>query len=115
MELSRRTVCTSSAITPACRRSIQLSIVCCFTSSARAVWMLKIPCCSAALPVDAARGPLGEPPQLVRRDAQMLWVDPETETFVILLTSRLHPDGRAPSPSSSRMMNDRSSLIFSTG
>ena len=23
-----------------------------------------------------------------------LWIDPETETFVILLTSRLHPDGR---------------------
>jgi len=27
-----------------------------------------------------------------------LWVDPETETFVILLTSRLHPDGDQPSP-----------------
>jgi uncharacterized protein YbbC (DUF1343 family)/CubicO group peptidase (beta-lactamase class C family) len=31
-----------------------------------------------------------------------LWIDPETETFVIILTSRLHPDGRAPSPSSLR-------------
>jgi CubicO group peptidase (beta-lactamase class C family) len=27
-----------------------------------------------------------------------LWVDPETESFVILLTSRLHPDGTAPAP-----------------
>ena len=31
-----------------------------------------------------------------------LWVDPETETFVILLTSRLHPDGKAPSPTALR-------------
>ena len=31
-----------------------------------------------------------------------LWIDPETETFVIILTSRLHPDGRAPSPTSLR-------------
>ena len=28
-----------------------------------------------------------------------LWIDPETETFVIVLTSRLHPDGKAPAPS----------------
>ncbi len=27
-----------------------------------------------------------------------IWIDPETETVVILLTSRLHPDGRATSP-----------------
>jgi uncharacterized protein YbbC (DUF1343 family)/CubicO group peptidase (beta-lactamase class C family) len=27
-----------------------------------------------------------------------LWIDPETETFVILLTSRLHPDGKGASP-----------------
>ena len=27
-----------------------------------------------------------------------LWIDPETETFVILLTSRLHPGGDKPSP-----------------
>ena len=27
-----------------------------------------------------------------------LWIDPETEMFVILLTSRLHPDGKGPSP-----------------
>ncbi|HWE36856.1 MAG TPA: exo-beta-N-acetylmuramidase NamZ domain-containing protein [Isosphaeraceae bacterium] len=27
-----------------------------------------------------------------------LWIDPETRTFVIVLTSRLHPDGKAPSP-----------------
>jgi CubicO group peptidase (beta-lactamase class C family) len=27
-----------------------------------------------------------------------LWIDPETETFVILLTSRLHPDGKKASP-----------------
>jgi CubicO group peptidase (beta-lactamase class C family) len=27
-----------------------------------------------------------------------LWLDLETRTFVILLTSRLHPDGKAPSP-----------------
>ncbi len=31
-----------------------------------------------------------------------LWIDPETETFVIILTSRLHPDGRAPSPGAFR-------------
>jgi len=31
-----------------------------------------------------------------------IWIDPETETFVIILTSRLHPDGRAPSPTSLR-------------
>ncbi|WP_435009171.1 exo-beta-N-acetylmuramidase NamZ domain-containing protein [Tundrisphaera lichenicola] len=27
-----------------------------------------------------------------------IWIDPETETFVILLTSRLHPDGKGGSP-----------------
>jgi CubicO group peptidase (beta-lactamase class C family) len=27
-----------------------------------------------------------------------LWIDPQTATFVILLTSRLHPDGTAPAP-----------------
>jgi uncharacterized protein YbbC (DUF1343 family)/CubicO group peptidase (beta-lactamase class C family) len=31
-----------------------------------------------------------------------LWIDPETETFVIVLTSRLHPDGRGASPTSLR-------------
>jgi len=31
-----------------------------------------------------------------------IWIDPETDTFVIILTSRLHPDGRAPSPTSLR-------------
>jgi uncharacterized protein YbbC (DUF1343 family)/CubicO group peptidase (beta-lactamase class C family) len=31
-----------------------------------------------------------------------LWVDPETETFVILLTSRLHPDGKGGSPTALR-------------
>jgi uncharacterized protein YbbC (DUF1343 family)/CubicO group peptidase (beta-lactamase class C family) len=31
-----------------------------------------------------------------------LWIDPDTETFVILLTSRLHPDGKAPSPTALR-------------
>jgi uncharacterized protein YbbC (DUF1343 family)/CubicO group peptidase (beta-lactamase class C family) len=31
-----------------------------------------------------------------------LWIDPETETFVIILTSRLHPDGRAASPTELR-------------
>jgi uncharacterized protein YbbC (DUF1343 family)/CubicO group peptidase (beta-lactamase class C family) len=31
-----------------------------------------------------------------------VWIDPETETFVILLTSRLHPDGKAPSPTALR-------------
>jgi uncharacterized protein YbbC (DUF1343 family)/CubicO group peptidase (beta-lactamase class C family) len=31
-----------------------------------------------------------------------LWIDPETDTFVILLTSRLHPDGRQPSPNALR-------------
>ncbi len=27
-----------------------------------------------------------------------LWIDPETESFVVILTSRLHPDGKKPSP-----------------
>jgi uncharacterized protein YbbC (DUF1343 family) len=31
-----------------------------------------------------------------------LWIDPETETFVVILTSRLHPDGKAPAPSQLR-------------
>ncbi|WP_152050879.1 exo-beta-N-acetylmuramidase NamZ domain-containing protein [Tautonia marina] len=31
-----------------------------------------------------------------------IWIDPETETFVILLTSRLHPDGDKPSPTALR-------------
>jgi uncharacterized protein YbbC (DUF1343 family)/CubicO group peptidase (beta-lactamase class C family) len=31
-----------------------------------------------------------------------LWIDPETETFVIILSSRLHPDGRGRSPTSLR-------------
>ena len=31
-----------------------------------------------------------------------LWVDPETETFVVILTSRLHPDGHGRSPTSLR-------------
>ncbi len=31
-----------------------------------------------------------------------LWIDPETQTLVILLTSRLHPDGKGASPSSLR-------------
>ena len=31
-----------------------------------------------------------------------LWVDPETESFVILLTSRLYPDGKNPGPSALR-------------
>jgi uncharacterized protein YbbC (DUF1343 family)/CubicO group peptidase (beta-lactamase class C family) len=31
-----------------------------------------------------------------------LWIDPETETFVILLSSRLHPDGKAPAPTALR-------------
>jgi uncharacterized protein YbbC (DUF1343 family)/CubicO group peptidase (beta-lactamase class C family) len=31
-----------------------------------------------------------------------LWVDPETSTFVIILTSRLHPDGKAGSPTTLR-------------
>ena len=33
-----------------------------------------------------------------------LWIDPETETFVVILTSRLHPDGRAPSPTALRAL-----------
>ena len=31
-----------------------------------------------------------------------LWIDPESETFVILLTSRLHPDGKKPAPTALR-------------
>ena len=33
-----------------------------------------------------------------------LWVDPETQTFVIVLTSRLHPDGKASSPTALRAL-----------
>lgn len=31
-----------------------------------------------------------------------LWIDPESEMFVILLSSRLHPDGKAPAPTALR-------------
>lgn len=31
-----------------------------------------------------------------------LWIDPETRAFVVLLTSRLHPDGKRPAPSALR-------------
>jgi uncharacterized protein YbbC (DUF1343 family)/CubicO group peptidase (beta-lactamase class C family) len=31
-----------------------------------------------------------------------LWIDPETQVFVIVLTSRLHPDAKAPSPTALR-------------
>ncbi len=31
-----------------------------------------------------------------------LWIDPETESFVVILTSRLHPDGKKPSPTGLR-------------
>ncbi|GIW86304.1 MAG: hypothetical protein KatS3mg108_0628 [Isosphaeraceae bacterium] len=31
-----------------------------------------------------------------------LWIDPETQTFVILLTSRLHPDGKGATPTALR-------------
>jgi CubicO group peptidase (beta-lactamase class C family) len=31
-----------------------------------------------------------------------LWIDPETKCFVILLTNRVHPDGKAPSPTALR-------------
>lgn len=31
-----------------------------------------------------------------------LWIDPETDCFVILLTNRVHPDGKAPTPSALR-------------
>jgi uncharacterized protein YbbC (DUF1343 family)/CubicO group peptidase (beta-lactamase class C family) len=31
-----------------------------------------------------------------------LWIDPETETFVVILTSRVHPDGHKPSPTTLR-------------
>jgi uncharacterized protein YbbC (DUF1343 family)/CubicO group peptidase (beta-lactamase class C family) len=31
-----------------------------------------------------------------------IWIDPETETFVILLTSRLHPDGKNAGPNALR-------------
>lgn len=33
-----------------------------------------------------------------------LWIDPETESFVVILTSRLHPDGDGPAPTSLRSM-----------
>ncbi len=31
-----------------------------------------------------------------------LWIDPDTRMFVIVLTSRLHPDGKAPAPTKLR-------------
>jgi uncharacterized protein YbbC (DUF1343 family)/CubicO group peptidase (beta-lactamase class C family) len=31
-----------------------------------------------------------------------LWIDPDTKTFVILLSSRLHPDGKRPAPAALR-------------
>jgi len=31
-----------------------------------------------------------------------VWIDPETESFVVILSSRLHPDGRRPSPTALR-------------
>jgi uncharacterized protein YbbC (DUF1343 family)/CubicO group peptidase (beta-lactamase class C family) len=31
-----------------------------------------------------------------------LWIDPETRTFVVVLTSRLHPDGKQPAPTELR-------------
>jgi uncharacterized protein YbbC (DUF1343 family)/CubicO group peptidase (beta-lactamase class C family) len=31
-----------------------------------------------------------------------LWIDPETESFVVILASRLHPDGQTPSPTALR-------------
>ncbi len=31
-----------------------------------------------------------------------IWIDPETETFVVLLTSRLHPDGKGSAPAALR-------------
>jgi len=31
-----------------------------------------------------------------------LWIDPETESFVVILTSRLHPDGHASAPTALR-------------
>jgi uncharacterized protein YbbC (DUF1343 family) len=31
-----------------------------------------------------------------------IWIDPDADMFVIILTSRLHPDGRAPSPTALR-------------
>jgi uncharacterized protein YbbC (DUF1343 family)/CubicO group peptidase (beta-lactamase class C family) len=31
-----------------------------------------------------------------------IWIDPETQTFVVILTSRLHPDGKAGSPTALR-------------
>ncbi len=27
-----------------------------------------------------------------------LWIDPKTQTFVVILTNRVHPDGKSPSP-----------------
>jgi uncharacterized protein YbbC (DUF1343 family)/CubicO group peptidase (beta-lactamase class C family) len=31
-----------------------------------------------------------------------IWIDPQTDVFVILLTSRLHPDGKKPAPTALR-------------
>jgi len=32
-----------------------------------------------------------------------VWIDPDTSMFVVILTSRLHPDGKAPSPKNLRV------------
>jgi uncharacterized protein YbbC (DUF1343 family)/CubicO group peptidase (beta-lactamase class C family) len=38
-----------------------------------------------------------------------IWIDPETDTFVILLTSRLHPDGKQPAPN--RLRSEVATLV----
>jgi uncharacterized protein YbbC (DUF1343 family) len=40
-----------------------------------------------------------------------LWIDPETQTFAILLTNRVHPDGKAPQPS--KLRSELATLVAS--
>ena len=60
-------------------------------------------------PYSGPRGALFGPPSFGHTGftGTSLWIDPETRTFVILLTSRLHPDGKAGSPTALRGRSPR--------
>jgi uncharacterized protein YbbC (DUF1343 family)/CubicO group peptidase (beta-lactamase class C family) len=57
-----------------------------------------------ATPFSAPRGSLFGPTSFGHTGftGTSLWIDPETQTFVIVLTSRLHPDGKGPTPNALR-------------
>lgn len=57
-----------------------------------------------ATPFSAPRGSLFGPRSFGHTGftGTSLWIDPDTDMFVIILTSRLHPDGKAPSPTALR-------------